>query len=88
MAANVTETKEVFTALFAIVKKARDVGKDGWQVRDGALIINDDGLRKVITDALMGSERIMVEMSKLNIFDTMDLATYVLSEFPRAMGAK
>jgi hypothetical protein len=75
----VQETKQALSALIKLGVKAREVGKDGYQISDAGLVIKDDALQQALVDALEGAERIPYELSHLSFGDTIDLVQ-VLAE--------
>lgn len=72
--AGISEIEDTVKAAMDIVKAATTVGKDGWQITDAGLLINNDQLRAAITRALEGADRIPGELRDLDFMETMQLA--------------
>lgn len=75
----IVQLKETITAAIDIVNAATTVGRDGWQLTDGGLLIENAALRAAIVRALEGAEQIPKEVGNLDFAEIMDLAQTSLS---------
>lgn len=83
----IQQIEETIVAAMGIVTAATTVGRDGWQLTDAGLLIENPTLRAAIVKALEGADQIPAEVKDLDFAEIMQLAQSSLSAV-KNLGAK
>ncbi len=71
--ADIQQTQEAVAAVIDVSKKLAQVGRDGFDVQDGMVVITDPGLQQAIIKAADGSDEIAGELADLDAVEALTL---------------